>query len=61
MCLSQKNLSDLLLYKYKRGSVGGLSKTVLVCAAAGNSELILLFSYYIFFREKKSIMHTEYL
>lgn len=30
----------------------GLSETVLVCAAAGNCELILLFSYYnIYFRE----------
>lgn len=38
-----------------------MSKTVLVCAAAGNRELILLFSYYItFISEKESIMHSQH-
>lgn len=38
----------------KKEGGGCVSKTVLVCAAAGNRELILLFSYYnIYFRERK--------
>lgn len=52
-------MNDLLVDKQNRRR-GMLSKSVLVCTAASNSKLILLFSCYNNYFREKCIMHSEH-